>query len=185
MIAGNDKPAPLAWGAKVSPEFRTKVKRIAARLDADPSWLMAAMAFETAETFSPAIHNAAGSGATGLIQFMPVTALSLGTNAAALAHMSAEAQLDYVEKYFRPWQGRLHNLGDVYCAILFPLAVGKRDDFVLFRKGERPAARYRQNAGLDGNRDGTVTRGEAVAHIRAEYEKGLTAPHVWPRPNDN
>lgn len=41
---------------------------------------MAAMAFESGETFSPSIKNAAGSGAVGLIQFMPSTAKALGTS---------------------------------------------------------------------------------------------------------
>ena len=38
---------------------------------------MAVMSFETGGTFDPGIRNAAGSGATGLIQFMPSTAAGL------------------------------------------------------------------------------------------------------------
>jgi hypothetical protein len=58
---------------------------------------MAAMAFETGETFSPSIKNKA-SGATGLIQFMRSTAKGSGTTTAALAEMTAVDQLDFVEK---------------------------------------------------------------------------------------
>jgi hypothetical protein len=47
----------------------------------------------------PSKPNAAGSGATGLIQFMPKIAKDLGTTTSALAKMSAEEQLVYVEKY--------------------------------------------------------------------------------------
>src|SRR3546814_21044933 len=73
---------------------------MAARLGTKPEYLMAVMSFETGGSFSPAQANNAGSGATGLIQFMPNTAAGLGTSAAALAQMSPVEQLQYVEPYF-------------------------------------------------------------------------------------
>lgn len=118
------KTRQLAWGAKVTEPFRTRVIRIASFLETDPSFLMACMAFETGGTFSPSIRNAAGSGAVGLIQFMPQTALALGTTSEALARMSAFEQLLYVESYFRPRRGKLKKLSDVYMAILWPGAIG-------------------------------------------------------------
>ena len=60
---------------------------------------MAVMSFETGGTFNPGIRNAAGSGATGLIQFMPSAAAGLGTSTQALAGMSRAEQMKYVEKY--------------------------------------------------------------------------------------
>ena len=92
----------LAWGNKVSLAFRNRVKDIAANLQTDPNFLMACMAFESGETFSPSIKSKAGSGATGLIQFMPTTAQALGTTTQKLAAMSAVKQFDYIEKYFLP-----------------------------------------------------------------------------------
>ena len=59
---------------KTNEAFRNKVIEIADRLLIDPNFLMAIMSFETGATFDPKIKNAAGSGATGLIQFMPTTA---------------------------------------------------------------------------------------------------------------
>ena len=47
---------------------------MAGRLGISEADLMAVMSFETGGTFNPNIRNAAGSGATGLIQFMPSTA---------------------------------------------------------------------------------------------------------------
>jgi hypothetical protein len=61
----------LSWGRKVSERFRARVYDIGHGLGLDPSDLMACMAWESGETFSPAVRNAAGSGAVGLIQFMP------------------------------------------------------------------------------------------------------------------
>ena len=86
---------------------------------------MAAMAFETGrDKFSASSVNRI-SGATGLIQFMPSTAIGLGTTTAALAAMTAEDQLEYVERYFKPYRNRLNTLEDLYMAILWPIAVGK------------------------------------------------------------
>lgn len=162
----------LAWSAKVSPEFEGKVREIAQRLGIpDPSWLMAAIAWESAETFSPSVKNMAGSGATGLIQFMPATARGLGTTVEELANMTAERQLDWVEKYFQPYRGRLKSLSDIYMAILWPRAIGKPEDCVLWDKTSRPTT-YRQNAGLDANRDGVITKREAAAKVQAKLERG-------------
>lgn len=162
----------IAWGSKVSPTFKERVIWIADTLGCPVDSLMACMAWESAETFKPDIKNAAGSGATGLIQFMPSTARGLGTTTAALASMTAEDQLRYVYEYFKPYKGRLHNLGDIYMAILWPRAVEKPDHYVLFDKKKVPKT-FRQNAGLDLNKDGLVTRAECLVKINEKLAKGL------------
>jgi membrane-bound lytic murein transglycosylase B len=63
-------PKKIAWGTKVSAAFKAKVIKISGNLGVDPNHLMAAMAFESAETFSSSVKNVQ-SGATGLFQFMP------------------------------------------------------------------------------------------------------------------
>ena len=164
----------LAWGKKVSKPFRDRIVEVAQDLGTDPNYLMACMAFESARAFSPSILNAAGSGAVGLIQFMPSTAQALGTTPQQLAAMSAVKQLDYVERYFAPSKGKLRSLEDVYMAILWPRAVGKPQEYVLFDKNDpQHPKRYIQNAGLDFNRDGLVTKAEAAARVRRELEEGL------------
>ena len=164
----------LSWGKKVSKPFQDRVKEIAANLQTDPSFLMACMAFESGGTFSPSIRNAAGSGAVGLIQFMPTTAQALGTTSRQLAAMSAVKQLDYVEKYFVGRRGRLKTLEDVYMTILWPAAVGKPLSFVLFDKEDpNHPRRYIQNAGLDFNRDGKITKEEAANRVQRKLEEGL------------
>lgn len=168
---------PLAWGNKVTGAFKGKVIDICHGLNiADPNWLMACIAFESGETFSASITNGAGSGATGLIQFMPATARGLGTTTEILASMSAYDQLDYVEQYFRPYAGRLNNLGDIYMAILWPAGIGKPDSWILWDSETRPTT-YRQNAGLDLDSDGRIIRAEAVAKIREKLNKGLKSPY--------
>lgn len=164
----------LAWGKKVSQPFRDRIVQIANNLQVDPSYLMACMAFESGGTFSPSIYNAAGSGAVGLIQFMPSTAQALGTTTAKLAVMSAVKQLDYVEKYFLPSAGKLKVLADTYMAILWPAAVTKPSSYVLFDKNDpKHPKRYVQNAGLDYNKDGLITKAEAAGRVQQKYEQGL------------
>jgi Transglycosylase SLT domain len=171
----------LAWGKKVTAGFSKRVTEIAASLGTDPSFLMACMAFESGESFSASVKNAAGSGAVGLIQFMPSTAQALGTTTAKLAAMSAVSQLDFVEKYFHPSKGKLKSLEDVYMAILWPAAVGKPLSFVLFSKSDtKHPKRYIQNAGLDFDKDGVVTKAEAADKVRKKLEKGMKPGFVLP-----
>ncbi len=178
-------PAPagsaLCWGQvtrkKHGDAFNEKVIEISNRLGCDPNHLMAVMAFETGATFDPAKKNAAGSGATGLIQFMPETARGLGTSTAALAAMSGVEQLDFVERHFRSVTGNrpLRTLSDVYMAVLLPAAVGKLESHVLF---EKPSTAYDQNAGLDVNKDGLITKAEATSKVQNKLEQGMRASRL-------
>lgn len=165
----------IAWGSKVSAEFKSKVLKIANNLNVSPDYLMACMAFETGETFSPSVKNAAGSGAIGLIQFMPATAKDLNTTTEKLSEMSAVKQLDYVELYLKRYKNKLKKLEDVYMSILYPAAIGKSLNHSLFHKG---TMNYKQNSGLDRNKDGNITLEEISAKVRAKYEKGLKAGYL-------
>ncbi len=160
---------PIAFGKQVSAEFKQKVISIAGALGTDPNYLMGVIAFETGESFSPSVLNKAGSGAVGLIQFMPSTATHLGTSIDSLKKMKAVEQLDYVKSYLMPYKNKLATIEDLYMAVLWPAGVGKPTDYVLFQKGTKA---YTQNSGLDANRDGKVTKREAAARVRAELQKG-------------
>ena len=194
----------MAWGARVSASFRASVSWICrgdGKTDFDGLFpydgaeddLMTCIAWETGRTFSPSVRNKAGSGATGLIQFMPDTLFLMKRGRAVydatpkserirvgktycdeLANMTAEGQLNWVYKYFAPFSGRIANLSDMYCAILLPSAVGKPDDYVLFSSG----VAYRQNAGLDTNKDNGVTKAEVVAKLYAMRAEGQRPENV-------
>lgn len=163
---------PLAWGAKVSPNFRALVRLVAKLLGFPADWLMACIAFESARTFSPGIRNPASS-ATGLIQFMERTALAMGVTTAQLAAMTPEKQLDYVASYFSDTiraRGPIRTLADCYMAILDPAAIGKPDSATLWVAG---TSAYAVNAGLDANRDHQITKAEAAARVQAMLAEGL------------
>lgn len=171
----------LAWGNKVSPEFREKVFEISPLVQIEPDHIMSVIAFESGESFSPSVRNGAGSGATGLIQFMPATARGLGTTVEALAAMTAVEQLEWVRTYFKPYTGRLMTLSDVYMAVLWPKGIGKPENYVLWNRATHPTT-YKQNRGLDANGDGAITKAEAAAKVAEKLHKGRSAKYLWVEP---
>lgn len=141
--------------------FASRVIAIAANLNIEPDWLMVVMNFETAGKFSPSIKNPS-SGATGLIQFMPATAIELGTTTDELAMMSNVEQLDYVEKYFRMQirrHGTIDNIAEAYLAVFYPAAISWAMDDVF------PQKVYRQNSIFDLNKDGVINKQEIIDRI--------------------
>lgn len=170
-IASEETQVPY----KITPEFRNEVGKVATNLGVDPNHLLAAMHFETGGSFRPDQKNAAGSGATGLIQFMPSTLKGLGTTTEKAAKMTQVEQLGLVERYFQPYKGKLKSLSDVYMAILWPRAVGKPDDYVLFSNDNPASQLYAQNRGLDFNKDGKITKAEATMKV-AESAKAVGEP---------
>lgn len=171
-INANQSSGALVWGARVSREFRARVREIESNLGINADWLMSVMAFETGGSFSPSVTNAAGSGATGLIQFIPSTARLLGTSTAALSRMSAVSQLDFVERYFEDYASRIRGIGDTYLAVLWPAGIGKTDSWVMWTKSGQYQREYAQNAGLDSNHNDEITRGEAVSAVNKSFMDG-------------
>jgi hypothetical protein len=158
-----------------SPAFRTKLVNIASRLGLDPSALATVMMFETATTMRPSIQNPY-TKATGLIQFMPATARNMGTTVDALVRMSAIEQLDWVEKYFKPWAGRLRTPQDHYLAVFLPSLMGTSLSNVVARSG---SDLYAQNSGFDASKKGYYTTGDVVYPITSAYSAAKSRPPVY------
>jgi len=102
--------------------FIAKVQQIASQLDIDANWLMGTMWIES--KLNPVAVNST-TGATGLIQFMPATALSLGVTTAQLKQMTNVEQLDYVYKYYKPYRNYITKFEDLYLITLYPNADGQ------------------------------------------------------------
>jgi hypothetical protein len=152
--------------ANVTPEFLRQVEGMSQRLGARPEHIMAAMSFETGGSFASDVRNPRSS-ATGLIQFMDSTARGLGTTTGDLARMTPTEQLQYVERYFEPYRGRLGDLESVYTSILAGSPHSGED--ALFSRGERA---YGPNRELDVDRNGVITAAEATAHVRSRMGAG-------------
>lgn len=135
--------------------FEQKVREVAEELEVAPEWLMAVMYSES--KFDAAVMNHRGSGAVGLIQWMPTTAKELGVSISELKALSHVEQLDYVYKYLDSVRKRYRNydsLTDLYLAILYPRALQGDYCYTLYAN---PSKKYKQNIGLDENKDGRVT----------------------------
>lgn len=158
-------------------EFIAKVKDISNKLDIDPNWLMAVMYFESG--ISPRIQNTThpiqGGYATGLIQFAPNTARSLGTTTDALKNMSNVKQLDYVYQYFKNYIAKLNSYVDLYLVTFFPLAVGKPDNYVIQSKDISAASIARSNPVFDINKNNQVTVGEVKKAIISKIPANMLA----------
>ena len=168
-------PGTIPEKVKQDTSFTKGITELAKKYNVPEDYLYAVMGFETGGTFSPSEKNKAGSGATGLIQFMPETAKGLGTTTDALSKMTRTEQLKYVDKYFGGTLNKGGSLSDVYMSVLFPAAVGKPEDFVLFGKGAMSGytgIAYDQNKGLDLNKDGSVTKKEAANMVTKYLPSG-------------
>ena len=150
--------------------FVEKVKDISKRLGINPNWLMVVM-YNESRLNAQAVNKQKGDNpdaysrsvyrATGLIQFMPKTARSMGTNTQALYAMTNLRQLDYVYQYFKGYAGRIKSYFDLYMITFFPVAVGKKDDFVIQSPDINASVIASQNPSFDINKDGKITVGEA------------------------
>lgn len=159
---------PSDWSSDA--DFIQKVKSVSASLGCNYIDMLCCIAFETGRKFDPSLRNFIG--ATGLIQFIPSAAKSLGTTTDYLASLTRTQQMDWVQKYFKagPVAKVLSpSLEDLYMAILWPVAVGKPNSYVLFTAGSTSTGKaYSQNSGLDINKDGNITKEEAAAKVKAQ-----------------
>ena len=150
-------------------EFVDKVIEICCRLWINPHWLMVVMELETAGTFDPAITNTLGY--TGLIQFGDAAAADLGITTAQLRKMNALDQLEYVERYLKPYKSKMNRLPDVYLAVFFPRAIGKADGWVLQTARLNPERIAKWNPGFDVNKDKQIQVWEIKQKLLARIPK--------------
>lgn len=151
-----------------SGEFERKVRIMARSLNVPPEWIMAVIHSES--RFNPKVKNKKGSGARGLIQWMPYVYKRLGVSKLP---STAVEQLDLVEQYFCERQvevGAFKNLTDLRLAVLYPAAVGKSQAYVLYQK---PTLAYEQNSGLDVNKDGKVSVKDISRKMHRNYRKAF------------
>lgn len=135
-----------------------------------PNWLMICFKLESNFIFP----NVNKIGAVGYIQIIPSTAKALGTSQQALQRMSSLEYLAYVRKYFEQPNirklGQPRNVYDVYLMIHYPIATGKSDGYILYRKGTQA---YANNSALDLGKDGTVTVADIKIFVNRAIPSGV------------
>ena len=153
-------------GEQPSGDFMTEVGKVASNLGVDTSNLIAIMKSES--SLNPQAVNPV-TGASGLIQFMPNTAKSLGTTVEEIRKMTAVQQLPYVEKYFKSVRVQPgSSAGRLYAYVFLP---GRANREVLTQAGENY---YESNKGLDIDRDGKITIADLDARL-AKYGGSISA----------
>jgi hypothetical protein len=167
------KKSSLTGKASKEPGFLDAVKAIEDRLGVDRDALLRIMKHESG--LNPQARNP-WTSATGLIQFMPNTALGLGTTVNLLLLMTGMQQLPYVEKFYKSFKGKVKTVGDLYMVTFLPAAVNKPDDFVIGKKGSKNKIfglsqnlLYTQNAVFDGDGKGYYTVGDVKKRINSTY----------------
>ncbi|MEZ4885001.1 MAG: transglycosylase SLT domain-containing protein [Chitinophagales bacterium] len=149
-------------------DFEKKVRNISNKLDIHPNWLMAIMHSES--KLDASVVNLKGSGAAGLIQFLPTTAIDMDITVEQMRNLNHVQQLDYVHTYLKGVKEtrkvNYNNITDLYLAILYPAAIGKDVEFVLYRK---PSEKYQANSGLDENRDGEISISDIDLRMQRLY----------------
>lgn len=105
------------------------------------------------------------SGATGLIQFMPETARSLGTTTEEISEMPVEDQVRLAVQYFeRSGITADSTPGDYAVAVAAPAFVGKPDSAVVYQQGSKA---WEQNKPWRPKGGGDIT----VGSIKAAYQR--------------
>jgi len=171
---GGSKIVVANTGAALEPGFLDAVKALEDKIGVQRNALLRIMKHESG--LSPSIQNKR-TKATGLVQFMPDTAIGLGTTIDALKKMTGIQQLQYVEKLYKPIFGKAKVIGDLYMYTFLPAFVTKPNSFELARKGSTEilfgriskGAIYSDNPGFDTTKKGYYTVGDVKAYIELYY----------------
>ena len=150
-------------------QFVNKLNSIAQKLGIAANWLMVVMWKES--RLQPNITNSIGAG--GLIQFLPSTAIGLGTTVAKLIKMSATEQLDYVYKFFAPYKKFIKDYPSLYLAAFLPDAFNHDNNWAFRTKKSGPAIVAEQNPGIDLNKDGKIVKPEFYEYVYKQIPKNL------------
>jgi len=153
--------------------FEYKVRQVSQQLGVAPEWLMAVMHSES--KFNAGVQNYKGSGATGLIQWMPATAKDFGVTVETIRNASHIEQMDLVYKYLhskRLAHKEYDNLTDLYLAILYPKAMVEDYCYTLYAYPEKA---YTMNSGLDVDKDKRVTVQDIDRYLKRKYPTAYMA----------
>lgn len=156
---------PVRGIGATTPEFRTKLRDVGESLAVEPTDLAAIMSFESG--FNPKARNGK-SNATGLIQWLPSTALSMyRVTVEQIATMSAVEQLDLVERYFAGIRGKGSSLHDLYMLVWNGSPAPMDRVLGVSDAAGHSGDVYRLNKSLDLNNDGRITAAEASSIVRS------------------
>lgn len=129
-----------------------RLNKIAEKHDLRPSWIILVL-FRESRINPKAVNK--DSRSTGVLQFTPATAKSLGTSPKELLDMSVYEQLHYVDKYISALSGKskyhINSYEDLHLSVFYPKALGKGSDYVIGYEGSRAAEWNKRFKNKDGH----------------------------------
>lgn len=179
VLPDGDVQLPPAWN---DPKVISTVDAITIKYGMKPQELMALIALESAETFDPRALELGGTGATGIIQFVPSTAKGL-----AIAHKVPDAE-NWSAQDAQRWVAGLPlvnqlELVDTYLAQSMRKggATDAKGIYTAIFRGSNtttgpitvatPGNAYDKNKPLDTNNDGRISYDEWTAKVTPYVEK--------------
>lgn len=88
--------------------------------------------------------------------------------------MSGLQQLDYVEKFFKPYFGKIRSFADLYRAVFFPASIGKPADYIFKTKSQSAELIAKQNPAIAkaSNRpDGLIDNAGFERYANAGFQR--------------
>ena len=165
--------------AEPDAEFEETLELAAVENDLDPEAMRAIIGPESGGQGN-AVN--AQSGATGIIQFMPSVARSLGTSVEELRQMTPAQQVPYAVQYFKSKGITADSPADDYAlAVAAPAFIGQPDETVVYKKG---SAAWQQNPAWRPSGGGDITVGDILSFYGlrdSAEEEAPEAPAETPR----
>ena len=162
LAEGNERTLDLSDG------FFAAMRAVSAAIGTQPEFLLAVMNSESG--IKSTAHNPNGH-ASGLIQFMPATLRGLGWTQGheAFRRLSAEEQMPFVERYYRPHVAKgLASTARLYQTTFLPATLnrGSTPETVLVDVARNDNAfAYEPNKGLDRRGDKRILVGDLTAFV--------------------
>lgn len=160
------------------PQFVAAVQSVCKKvLISDPNALMVVFVLETFAKKTGKIDHLIKNSLNyrGLLQFSPANLRAMGYTVETFEKLANYEQVEQVVyKYLKPYSGRMRCLADIYLAVLFPVAIGKPDNFVL-QHGKLTAEKVaRANPLYDIDKDGDIEVGEVKRRLAEYIPAGFT-----------
>ena len=147
-----------------------EITKLAQELEIPSYNLIAVIAFESAETFSPQVGNPK-STAVGLIQIT-----SVGIQSIPQYSLDKVGKMNFYDQLWGPVKAyliankaeKLHSLADLYMTVFAPSRRLSPWDFVLYKA---PRKSYNDNKLLDKENKGFITKGDAASQVYRMLER--------------
>lgn len=157
--------------------YNTKLTSIANKLGVKPDDIRQVFHHESRTNPKSGVNKS--KGPVGLLQFTEKTLKKeFKLTRQQVLDMSAEEQLELVDRYLSKYRGKIKNIYDLSLVTLYPLAIDKPDDFVIGSDESQAYAEFvgRSNRGINNGKP--FTKGQYKAWVKKNIKPGLNVTDV-------